>query len=652
MPGRSGSGWRHWRWPQILAVVVVILVAVTYQNMTLHRRAQAEAHNSALLGDLKGLLHEESDLQWKTLADHDAPVRVAREVGAIRAQERDILAALGTHLPAADQARLQSLTDGYHTVLDQELALLTLSHSAEALALEWRVTEPQFRRLSETIAGLAAEENAHADRASRSADLTLALAMLLAAIMIGLLLYRFERAQRATVRASTELLRQERAALQQAQESAATIRHQAQHDALTGLPNRVLFAERVDLAMQAGGDQAVLFIDLDDFKVVNDSLGHAAGDELLVAVARRLQASVRESDLAARLGGDEFAVLVQEGGVPLASTIAERIIAALRQPVAAGGMPILIQASVGIAAVSEWRDTAELLRNADVAMYVAKEQGKGQFRVFEAAMHDRVRDRVGLEVELRRALEHGELVLAYQPLVSLADEAVVGVEALVRWQHPTRGLLSPGFFLPVAEETGLILPLGGWVLREACRQGREWVSSCAGRPFRISVNLSGRQLHDPDLVDQVVEALDESGLDPGALVIEITESTILRDHQAVAAKLQVLRGFGVGVALDDFGTGYSSLSHLQHLPVDQIKVDRSFVSGHDEVVAAVLQLGRTLRLETVAEGVETRGQAERLRALGCQLAQGYHFGRPLDAAAFGELLARSLARGPTMTSPA
>ena len=628
-------------------MVVVILVAVTYQNMALHRRAGAETHTSALLNDLKGLLHEESDLQWKTLADRNAPVRVAREVGAVRARERVILDALGASLPADAHARLQSLCDGYHSVLDQELALLTLSHSAEALALEWRVTEPQFRRLSRTISELSEEQAARAARASRSADLTLAVAMLLTAVMIGALLRRFERAHRASVHASTELLKQERNALQQAKESAATIRHQAQHDALTGLPNRVLFTDQVDQAMRAAGDQAVLFIDLDDFKWVNDSLGHAAGDELLVVVARRLQASVRQPDLAARLGGDEFAVLVQQGGVEVASKVAARIIAALRQPAAVGGTQILIQASVGIATVSEWRDTAELLRNADVAMYVAKEHGKGQFRVFEPAMRDRVQNRVGLEVELRGALERDQLVLAYQPLVSLADEAVVGAEALVRWQHPTRGLLLPGSFLPVAEQSGLILPLGRWVLREACQQARSWGRSRGGRSFRISVNLSARELHHPDLVDEVVEALNGAELDPGALVLEITESMILHDDEAVAAKLDVLRGLGVRVALDDFGTGYSSLSHLQRLPVDQIKVDKSFVSADDDVVHAILQLGRTLRLETVAEGVETRVQAERLRTLGCQLAQGHYFGKPLTAAAFAGLLGHlSPAPGP------
>ncbi len=647
MTGRSGTGWRHWRWPQTLAVVVVILVVVTYQNLALHRRGDAETRAVARLGDLASLLHEESDLQWKTLADRDAPVRVAREVGAIRLGERTIIDALAATLPGASQARLRSLCDGYHTILDQELALLTLSHSAEALALEWRGTEPRFRQLSQTISELSAERHASATRAARTADLTLACAMLLAAVMIGALLHRFERAQRASVQASTELLEQERKALQQAMDSAATIRHQAQHDALTGLPNRVLFIERVDLAMRAGGDQAVLFIDLDDFKWVNDSLGHAAGDELLVVVARRLQASVRESDLAARLGGDEFAVLVQEGGVEIGRMVAARIIAALGQPLNAAGMQLMIQASVGIAAVSEWRDTAELLRNADVAMYDAKEHGKGQFRVFEPSMQDRVRDRIGVEAELRRALEHDELVLAYQPLVSLADEEIVGVEALVRWRHPTRGLLPPGFFLPVAEESGLILPLGRWVLREACRQARDWIGARDGRPFKVSVNLSARQLHHPDLVDEVVGALEDTGLDPGALVVEITESMILRDQLAVAAKLQVLRGLGVAVALDDFGTGYSSLSHLQNLPVDQIKVDRSFVSGHDHVLGAILQLGRTLRLQTVAEGVETRQQAERLRALGCELAQGYHFGRPLEPAAISALLGAVVpARGP------
>jgi diguanylate cyclase (GGDEF)-like protein len=638
MARRLAVRWRRWRWVQGLVVVVVMLCLVSYQNMALHRRGNAETRTGARLNDLALLLHEESDLQWKTLADRSAPARVAREVGAIRAHERDILDALIGTLPDGMREQLEQLCDAYHSVLDQELALLAVSHSAAALALEWRATQPQFQQLSQTISRLAGEAVANAGRSSRTADLTLAVTMVLTAAMIGALLLRFERAHQAAVRAGAELLTQERNALAQANESAATIRHQAQHDALTGLPNRILFVERVEQAMRAGGDQAVLFVDLDDFKRVNDSLGHAAGDELLVAVARRLRASLRDTDTAARLGGDEFAVLVHDGGVELASKVASRIIAALREPVEVSGTRMPVQASVGIATALQQRDTDALLRNADVAMYAAKEGGKGRFAVFEPAMHDRLRDRVGLEADLRRALERGELVLAYQPLVSLADGGVVGAEALVRWQHPTRGLLSPAAFLPVAEESGLILPLGRWVLREACRQVGQWTSGHGGRRLPISVNLSAHQLHHPGLVDEVVGALADTGLDPGALVLEVTESAVLRDHEVVAARLGALRARGVRIALDDFGTGYSSLSHLLYLPVDQLKIDRSFVRADDAIVAAILQLGQRLGLEVVAEGVETQAQAERLLALGCQLVQGYHFGRPQPAADFAGLL--------------
>jgi diguanylate cyclase (GGDEF)-like protein len=646
---RPGNGRHHWRWTHVLAAVIVILSAVTYLNIVSHARAGTQTRTAAHLGDLDVLLHEESALQWKTLADRSAPVRVAREVGTIRARERNIMAALDD-LPAGQRNALQVVVGRYHVVLDQELALLVVGRTDEAKELEFRTTEPQFAELSRSISALARTATSNAAQASRTADASLLAAMLLTVILVGALLRRFERAHQTAAQASAELLRQERHALQQARENAATIRRQAEHDALTGLPNRVLFAERVADASRAGGEHAVLFVDLDDFKRVNDSLGHAAGDELLTGVASRLLGSIHDSDTAARLGGDEFAVLVR-GGASTAIALAERIITTLRSPLAAGGTQLVTQASIGIAVALPDREAAELLRNADVAMYAAKSRGKGRYAVFDPSMHDRARNRVGLEADLRQALDADELFLVYQPVVRLTDSVTVGAEALVRWNHPIDGLLLPGLFLPVAEESGLILWLGRWVLAEACRQAQQWITDGVvggtETPFTISVNMSAHQLHHPGIVDDVTAALTSSGLDPAALIVEITESAIVHHHDAVARRLHALRSRGVRVALDDFGTGFSSLSHLQRFPVDQIKVDRSFVASGDQIVSAIIGLGKMLGLEAVAEGIEVVEQFQRVRALGCHLAQGYWFATPLPADAFAARLGHSVADQPT-----
>jgi len=632
------------RWPHVLAVVVMILGSACYLIITSHGGSQAHSQTGARLRDLDLLLHEESTLQWKTLADRTAPVRVAREVGAMRARERTLLE--GLHLlPIRERTELEELVDQYHAVLDQQLALIVVGRTAEARTLEWEQTDTRFAQLSSAIEKLSQRSTANAVDADRTADVTLILAMVLCSVMIGALLRRFDTAHRAAAEASAAMLLQERDALHQAVENAAVIRRLAAHDALTGLPNRVLFTERVEDAMRLGGDQAVLFVDLDDFKRVNDSLGHAAGDELLIAVADRLRTSVREGDTAARLGGDEFALLVGAGGEPAAVHLAQRIIAALRLPAAAGGTQVVTNASIGIAS-ADTRDTAELLRNADAAMYAAKGLGKARYAVFEPAMHESVRNRVGIEADLRRAMHDDELILYYQPMVCLDDGTTVGAEALVRWEHPTQGLLSPGAFLPIAEESGLIVPLGRWVLAEACRQTQEWImAGDADDDFAISVNLSAHQLLHPEIVGEVISTLEATGLDPGALVLEITESAIMHQHEAVAGRLAALRAHGVRIALDDFGTGYSSLSHLQRLPVDQVKVDRSFVAAGDEICSAILALGHTLGLETVAEGIETREQADHVRGLGCRFAQGYWFAKPLPAAIFGDRL-----RGPHRSS--
>ena len=433
----------------------------------------------------------------------------------------------------------------------------------------------------------------------------------------------------------------------------AQLAHQAFHDTLTGLPNRALFRDRVRHALQrstrhGGPNMAVLFLDLDDFKTVNDSLGHQAGDELLVQVAKRLLSATRGSDTVARLGGDEFAVLVDEADCDdKATVVADRIGRALAAPFTVSGRPARVGSSIGIARPADGDGEPELLRNADVAMYCAKRRGQGGHVVFETAMHQQVVERVEAEGALREALAEGRdpaesgLWIAYQPIVDLASGAIVGAEALVRWQRVEQGALSPSEFVPMAEETGLIIPLGRWVLAEACRQAAAWPAN----GLRVSVNLSGRQLDDADLLDDVASALDRSGLDPHQLTLEVTESTLMRDTERVAAVLSSLRALGVRVALDDFGTGYSSLSYLHRMPVDVLKIDKSFVdridAGGQEAALArsILMLAESLDLQAVAEGVETEAQRDTLRGFGCPLAQGFWFSRPLVAGEFGALVA-------------
>jgi diguanylate cyclase (GGDEF)-like protein len=428
------------------------------------------------------------------------------------------------------------------------------------------------------------------------------------------------------------------------------LQHEVTHDGLTGLANRALFRERLAAALDAGRPATVLLVDLDDFKTVNDSLGHDVGDLLLVSVAATLRAEARAAGLPVRLGGDEFAVLLTDGpAVPEA--VAQRILDALAQPISEHRL--LVQASIGIAAAGPDATLHTVMRDADVAMYAAKQRGKAGYVRYVAGMEEPVLAHIQLGGELRRALDAREFRVFYQPVIGLDNGRIVGVEALVRWQHPTRGMVLPAEFIPAAERTGLIVPLGRYVLRETCRQTAAWLAEFGPEALqKAGPNVSARQLHDPDFVSDVVAALADSGLPSDRLVLELTESAVLRGHQ-VSRTLHELDGLGVKLALDDFGTGESSLSLLRSFPAAIVKLDKSFVDGieiddgdpaardaREAVARAVVQLAGALRLDTVAEGVENAEQAGRLRELGYTLGQGYHLARPMCADDMTMLLAR------------
>lgn len=428
--------------------------------------------------------------------------------------------------------------------------------------------------------------------------------------------------------------------------------HQAFHDPLTDLANRTLFLYQVGHALARGMRHVqpvtVLFLDLDNFKTVNDSLGHAAGDRLLVDAARRLAACVRDTDLIARLGGDEFAVLVEDAASEQeVMLMAERIATALANPFMLHGKEVFVSASIGIARTTVGETADDLVRNADVAMYIAKTRGKGRYVLFEPEMHSAALERLDTEADLRKAIDRQEFYLEFQPIVMIETGEVTGAEALLRWKRRDKGNVPPTIFIPIAEETGLILPIGRWVLLEACRTARQWEHD-RGTPLRVTVNLSGRQIQDESIVDDVRDVLRQTGFSARHLVLEITESILMQHTDVSLRRLQMLKELGVSLAIDDFGTGYSSLSYLQRYPIDILKIDKAFVDTLDKggdgpvLATAIVALGETLRLDTVAEGIETEAQRGHLLQLGCELGQGYLFAPALPAEDFSRLL---IARG-------
>jgi diguanylate cyclase (GGDEF)-like protein len=423
----------------------------------------------------------------------------------------------------------------------------------------------------------------------------------------------------------------------------------ATHDALTGLPNRTLILDRVEqMLVRARRNQtpvAALFVDLDNFKGINDTLGHGVGDQLLRAVADRLEGVVRDIDALGRLGGDEFVVVAE--GMSLAAgpeLIAERLLNALKQPFkleGAEGTRLVVTASVGVA-MGDRATAEELLRDADIAMYRAKWEGKNGYVVFESSMQDAVQSKMELEMDLREAFEKEEFFVVYQPTFDLSEMVPKGMEALIRWRHRTRGVVQPDDFVPLLEETGLIVEVGGWVLREACHQGAEWRES--GYDVGVAVNVAARQLDREEFVEEIAEALADSGLQPEALTIEITETTIMSDAEETARRLATIKELGVRVAIDDFGTGYSSLAYLQRFPVDALKIDRSFIARirHDAegetLIRTLVQLGKSLSIETLAEGIEQAQELSLLKEESCDTGQGFLFARPLNAEDCGSFL--------------
>jgi diguanylate cyclase (GGDEF)-like protein len=431
----------------------------------------------------------------------------------------------------------------------------------------------------------------------------------------------------------------------------AELERLALYDPLTGLPNRALFSDRLRQALERrdrGQVTAVYFLDVDRFKRINDSLGHGAGDEVLREVAARIERTLRPDDTVARFGGDEFTVLCESvGGVLEAVNVADRLQRELAEPLEAGGAELRLSASIGVTLAERGEDADfwRLVEDADAAMYRAKERGGARTELFDQAMRQRAVQALAIEQELQHALQSGELRLYYQPLVNLESGEMVGAEALIRWEHPKRGLLSPDQFLPVAEESGLIVEVGAWAVGEACRRLRDWDRTGGGASrFGLAVNLSARELTHPDVVTTVLNAVRRSALAPERLTIEVTESAAISDRDSGFRALRELSSAGVKIAIDDFGTGYSSLDHLREMPADILKIDRSFVAGmaanspDSALVAAAIAMGRALDMEVVAEGIETAAQMADLRELGCPFGQGYLFARPLPPEEIHSLL--------------
>jgi len=638
-----------------LLVTVALAVSLSWYASTSYRVTTTLRERHLRIEELRGVIVHLNEVltmsarmaaatgqeRWERrynahVAELDAAIKEARRLAAPLVDAREL-----EQTDAANLALVEMETESFRQVRAGRPAraraiLFSSEYERQKRIYAWGVTLVLDRMRSNLDRTLRAERRA----ALRWELVTVGVLLVLLAAWVALI--RGLQRWRAALSQSVE----------ERQRAVDQLHHRAFHDGLTGLSNRALFSNRVEHALARArrerGPLAVLFVDLDDFKTVNDSLGHATGDHLLTQVARRIETAIRPGDTVARLGGDEFGLLLEHLAEPDdAIAVARRVLEAVRAPFDLGDRELLVRASIGIAFREDHTvDPDELLRNADLAMYVAKKAGKDGYEEFKPRMRDLVLRRLELESDLRKAVEQGELVVHYQPIIAIESGRIEGAEALVRWQHPRLGLLPPAEFIPTAEQTGLIVRIGQHVLRQACEQARAWQAvSPGGRPFRISVNLSARQLLDDRLLADVREALAGSGLDPAQLVLEITETTLMQETPATVAQLRQLKDLGVQLAIDDFGTGYSSLSYLRQFPVDMLKIDKSFIDhlgrGPEDAALpqAIIKLARALDLHTVAEGIEFEDQVAELRALHCELGQGFHFARPMTAEALSVLLA-------------
>jgi diguanylate cyclase (GGDEF)-like protein len=585
----------------IATVVAIVATAATLGIAALHRHADERRSRYEALVAVEADANRVSALEWEATARRRVPLGVQAELStrlqAMRAQLRR-LRGIGTLGAEPALGAFEALRPG----IQDEFALLRARDFERAEAMD-DVVEPATLLLRARLRAAAEENRELAVRSDRFSWIGTVLVMALLVVGLTALLGLLDRAGRRRLRDEH-------------------LRRLAFEDSLTGLPNRPLFEQRIASTLQTGEPAVVAFLDLDDFKQVNDSLGHAAGDRLLEICGQRLRNALRAGDTVARLGGDEFAILAVD--VTDLDAFVDRIFSVLSAPLMLEGKRLYLRASIGVATTLSG---PELLRNADLAMYAAKAAGTNRCAFFTEDMHINAVERLDRREQLERAIEKDELRLHYQPIVDLDLGRVAGFEALVRWQHPVRGFLGPGEFIPLAEETGLIVPLGRWVLREAARQAAQW----AGAPY-LSVNVASAQLEQPGFVEEVASAVRDSGLEPSRLVLEVTESSLVGALEA--ERLQSLRSMGVRLAIDDFGTGYSSLSYLRRFPMDVLKIDRSFTRDACEdsaLLEAIVAMGESLGLVLIPEGIEEPEQADALRALGCRLGQGYLFGRPVPA---------------------
>ncbi|HEY5261231.1 MAG TPA: EAL domain-containing protein, partial [Solirubrobacteraceae bacterium] len=580
------------------------------------------------------------------------PAEDLRRLGeALRARTEDVVAGMVSRTQESDQVLDDLVEDSFERVGTVSTVAVARWMAGESPEVAREVGQESWRIFGQLAAQRAAPLNEVIKRCLRwcnaaedvvreiAAELDLSQELLLQALAM------LQRSLNVTLVRMCESFEAERQSADQElgrrQEELAFL---ATHDSLTGLPNRTLIMDRTEQMLVRSRRNhtpvAALFVDLDNFKSINDTLGHGAGDDLLRSVAARLDGVVRAADALGRLGGDEFVVIAE--GLSLAEgpeLIAERLFEALKQPFKLGAdkeTRVTVTASVGIAA-GDHTSAEELLRNADIAMYRAKWDGKNRYVVFESVMQDAVQGRMELEMDLRVALENDEFFLVYQPTFDLRDMSPTGVEALIRWSSPTRGVIQPDDFIPLLEETGLITEVGKWVLEEACRQGAAWRE--AGYEIGMAVNVSARQLDTDEFVSDVRDALSYSGLQASALTLEITETSLMSNVEETARRLTAIKALGVRIAIDDFGTGYSSLSHLQRFPIDTLKIDRSFISGltgnqeGETLLHTLVQLGKSLSIETLAEGIEQPGELTLLQGEQCDSGQGFLYARPLDAAA-------------------